>query len=121
MKHEESVYSSTLDLGTLKQIVRMACGNAEISPVRFDALEDAPDLAVLVEKNSLLGGSSAVQIHLNDEGDHRLIGIVALGNSGLERAWGGARNTVSLTGSRKLAAAVADAVRQHDVDVKQVG
>lgn len=121
MKQEESVYRSRLDVGTLKQIVRGAVGNAEISPVQFDALDDPPDLAVLVEKGSLLGGSSAIQIHVNDEGDHRLVAIVALGNSGFERAWGGARNTVSLGGSKKLAAAVALAIQQRDSALQQVG
>jgi hypothetical protein len=121
MKQEESVYRSRLDVGTLKQIVRAACGNAKISPIQFDALEDPPDLAVLVEKNGVIGGSSAVQIQINDEGDHRLFAIVALGNSGLERAWSGARNTISLGGSKKLAFTVIDAVRQRDSALQQVG
>ncbi|GAB2559475.1 hypothetical protein [Leucobacter ruminantium] len=121
MKQEENIYRSSLDVGSLRQIVRAACGNATISPVQFDALDDPSDLAVLVEKNGLIGGSSAIQVHVNDEGDHRLLAIIALGDSGFARAWGGARNTVSFGGSKKLAATLADAVRQHDAALLQIG
>ena len=121
MKQEEAVYRTRLDLGAVKQLVRVAVGNAEISPVQFDALDDPPDLAVLVEKGSLLGGSSAVQVHINDEGDHRLVAVVALGDSGFARAMAGARNSVSFAGSKKLAASIVDALRQRDNSVQQVG
>ena len=121
MKQEEAVYRSRLDVGSIKQVLRAAVGNAEISPVEYDALDDPADLAVLVAKNGLIGGASAVQVHVNDEGDHRVIGIIALGDSGFARAWGGARNTVSFGGSKKLAATIADAFRQRDSALQQVG
>ncbi|WP_156762103.1 hypothetical protein [Microbacterium karelineae] len=121
MKQSESVYSSVLDIGTLKQAVRAAVGNAEISPVQFDALDDPPDFAVLVEKQGFIGGASAIQVHVSDDGERRLVALIALGDSGFARAWNGARNTVSFSGSQKLAAAVADAIRQHDSALQQVG
>ena len=121
MKQDESIYRTRLDLGALKQIIREAVGRAEISPVQHDALDDPADLSVLVEKSGLIGGSSAVQVHVNDEGDHRLVEIIALGDSGFSRAMQGARNSVSLRGSKKLAAAVAETLRQRDASLQQVG
>ena len=121
MKSEESVYRSRLEIGAIKQIVRDAVGDAEISPVQFDVLDDPSDLAVAVRKHGFLSGYSAIQVLVDDEDDRRLISVIALGDSGAARAWGGAANTVSLSGSRKLAGSVVDMIRQHDSELQRVG
>ncbi|MCO7274086.1 hypothetical protein [Cellulosimicrobium cellulans] len=121
MKQEESVYRSRLDVGSLRQVLRGACGKAEISPVQFDALDDPPDFSILAEKRGLIGGDSAIQVHINDNGDHRLVLLVALGDSGFARAMQGARNSLSFGGSKKFAATVAEAIRSADPSFQQVG
>lgn len=120
-KQAESVYRSSLDIGPLRQVLRGATGKAQISPVQFDALDDPPDFSILAEKSGLIGGDSAIQVHINDNGDHRLVSIIALGDSGFARAMAGARNSLSFGGSKRFAAAVAEAISSADPSLQQVG
>lgn len=58
-----------------------------------------PDIAVVGEGRNLIGGYWAVQAYVQDQGTHRYVELVALGQPLHERALAGARNTVSLTKS----------------------
>lgn len=127
MKQEESVYRSNLDIGSIRQVLRGALGSkVQISPLQFDALDDPPDFAILAEKNATFGAQSAIQIYINDEGDHRKIGLVALGDGAFGRMMGaanGAMNngSVKLSGGRKMITQVVDALRRQDSSLQQVG
>lgn len=127
MKQEESVYRSNLDIGSIRQVLRGALGNkVEISPLQFDALDDPPDFAILAAKNATFGANSALQIYINDEGDHRKIGLIALGSGGFSRVYGAAQgalanDSVKLAGGRKMATQVVEALRRQDSSLQQIG
>lgn len=126
-KQEESVYRSNLDIGSIRQVLRGALGGkVQISPLQFDALDDPPDFAILAEKNATFGAQSAIQIYINDEGDHRKIALVALGDGAFGRMMGashGAMNngSVKLSGGRKMITQVVEALRRQDSSLQQVG
>lgn len=77
----------------------------------LSAFDDRAAIEVVAQGGSLMGGQWAVQVYVNDRGDHREILLVALGDSGLTRAWHGARNTGSLSLSIKKRDLIADALR----------
>ncbi|MGM7422938.1 hypothetical protein [Cellulosimicrobium sp. CpK407] len=60
-------------------------------------------------------------MHINDNGDHRLVLLVAHGDSGFARAMQGARKSLSFAGSEKFAATVSEAIRSADPSFQQVG
>lgn len=121
MKSEESTYSTKLQIGQIRQVLRTALGNASISDLQFDALDEQPDFGFAAEKTGLIGGSSAIQVHVNDAGEQRHVGFVALGDGGFARAWSGARNSVSLPGSRKLVATSVEALKRADSALTLIG
>lgn len=126
-KQEESVYRSSLDVGSLRQVLRGALPNkVQISPLQFDALDDPPDFAILVEKSAFLGAQTAIQVYINNEGDHRKIALVALGDGAFGRIAGASHGAASngavkLAGGRKLVGEVVAALRRADSSLQQVG
>ena len=115
MKSEESTFVTSLSISQIRQVLQQPLGGCEIGPLNFDYLDDQiPDFSCVAEKRGLIGGSSAIQIEVF-EGEHGcLINIVAIWDSGLARAWSGFSQSVSQSGSKKLAEQVIDALRAAD-------
>lgn len=68
---DERNYRTRLDLGTLRQVVSgCLTGRIDISPLQYDALEDPDDIGVLVTRDAIFGGNAAVQVCMNDAGEH---------------------------------------------------
>lgn len=75
---------------------------AEIGPISSTVLDERADLDFLAQRKGLTG-HSAVQFFVFDRGETREVHIVALGDGGMSRAWGGLKNTLSLTKSTQWA------------------
>lgn len=98
MKTEEISVTTPLTIGQIKSALKKPIGRADVLPVQGGVLDEPADLELLVEKKTL-GGVAAVQVYAFDDGDNRRVVFVALGQSGLGRAFGGIKNTASLTKS----------------------
>ncbi|MFV0459420.1 MAG: hypothetical protein ACK5MT_11705 [Actinomycetales bacterium] len=127
IKQEGSTFLSSLDIGSIRQILRQALGpRVEISPLEFDVLDDPPDLAVLAQRYATFGAQSAIQIYVNDEGSHRSITLVALGDGAFGRMMGASNGMMNngalkLSGGRKMVAEVESALRQQDSSLTTAG
>lgn len=141
-KQEESWYSTSLDLGQIKQVLGSVLGRAEISDLRGGPLNDLPEFAILAEQQGGLfkkpnfgNGRAVAQILVHDSGDHRRIQLIALGTSAganlagawqvrnqgiLDRHAAGAAQPV-LRSSKKLVAAVIEGLTAVDPQVQRVG
>jgi hypothetical protein len=95
----------------IKQSLEGTFRGAELHPIQSSMLDSGPQAAVelLAEKKGI-GGLWAVQVYVFDNGDQRQVKLVALGDRGLSRAWGGMRNTASLAKSLKIAERAAAAI-----------
>lgn len=84
-KEESSSYSTSLELGQIRQILSRAASGAEVEPLRYSPLDDPPDVGVLVAKRmGVFKKLAAVQILADDYGDYRQVQFVALGTSAFE-------------------------------------
>ncbi|GAA2173145.1 hypothetical protein GCM10009784_06350 [Arthrobacter parietis] len=141
-KQEESWYSTSLNLGQIKQVLGSVLARAEISEMRGGPLNDLPEFAILAEQKGGLfkkpnfgNGLAAAQILVHDSGDHRRIQFVALGTSAganlagawqvrnegfMDRAAAGAAQPV-LRSSKNLVAAVVEGLNAVDPQVQRVG
>ncbi|AIY03018.1 hypothetical protein ART_3419 [Arthrobacter sp. PAMC 25486] len=82
---------------------------ADIGPVNSTVLDERADLEFLAQRKGL-AGHAAIQFYVFDRGALREVHIVALGDAGLSRAWGGVKNTLSLSKSTQWAEQVRDAL-----------
>lgn len=114
VKTEIISLQSSLSLPELKSLIQSVIGRAEVSPLENSILDNPSDFGILVEKKALMSGVSAVQVHINRDGDMNAVDLVALGDSGFSRAMGGYRNTTSMSGSIKLAEEIATSIRMND-------
>ncbi|GAA2119931.1 hypothetical protein [Kocuria atrinae] len=141
-KQEESWYSTSLDLGQIKQVLGSVLARAEISQLQGGPLNDMPEFAILAEqpgglfkKPNFGKGLAATQILVHDNGDHRRIQMIALGTSAgatLSMAWqvrnegimdrqaAGASQPV-LRSSQNMVAAVVEGLNAVDPQVQRVG
>lgn len=119
MKTSEITLRTTRSVADLGRALQTAFANARaesIDPIQsgsgaLSSFDDRADIEVVGHGGSLLGGMWAVQVYVHDQGDFREVQLVAIGDSGLSRAWHGARNTASLSLSTKKRDLVADALR----------
>ncbi|RYJ04550.1 MAG: hypothetical protein EON52_16200 [Actinomycetales bacterium] len=127
IKQDQSVYNSSLDIGAIRQVLRGALGGkVEISPIQFDALDEPPEFAILVEKRTF-ASNSAFQVYIETVNDRRHITLIALGDGGLSTIAqvastnGFNKGNVRLGKSRQLVAEVVQALRTHDSSLQQIG
>jgi hypothetical protein len=106
---------SVQELGrALQQVLAQAkAGSVEEISSGSGALsqfDDKADIQVVAE-GAVLTGMWAVQIYVVDEGATREVTVIALGEGGFARAWGGARNTLSMATSVKKRDQIAAGLR----------
>ena len=97
----------------IKQVLQAALKGADLSPIQSSTgglLDAGPQAAVelLAEKKGL-GGVGSIQVYVF-ESAQRQVKIVALGDGGMSRAFGGVKNTASLGKSVKMAEQVLAAI-----------
>lgn len=107
-------YRTALSLDALRDALRGALKEAELSALPQDVLDVPPALAFRAQKTSRLSGLGLIEVAVRENGDHRVVAIRAWSDSGLARAMQGVRNTVSAAGSRKLAGSVVEALAGSD-------
>lgn len=119
MKTSELEFTSAASVATIGRALQAACravGAEEIGAIESDSgalaqFDDRADIEVFAAGSSLFSGQWGVQVYVVDEGEIRRILLVAMGDSGLARAWGGTSNTASLGLSTKKRDQMAAALR----------
>lgn len=136
-KSENSWYSTSLDIGSIRRVLGQALASADLTSLSYSPLDDQPEFGVLAEKRFglLKNKLASAQILIHEKGDHRRIQFIALGTSvgsQLGTAWQvrnesfGTRATISkempqLGQSKKLVRECVEALSLSDPSVKQVG
>ena len=116
MKSNNLEFESSLTVQELGQTLNSSYARlkATVEPVLassnpLDTMGGSPDIAVVGTARGLVGGAWGVHAYVNDAGPHRLVELVAIGDSGFSRAFNGLRNAVSLgKSSEKMAQIAAD-------------
>ena len=81
-KIERSLYSTSLSVAQIKQILGQALSGAEIDALTFGPLDEAPAFGILAEKRvGLVRKLGSAQILVHEMGDHRRVEFIALGTS----------------------------------------
>lgn len=106
---------SVSDIGrTLQRVaadIKAEVDSIQSSSGALASFDDRVDIEVAMSGQSLIGPPWAVQVYVADEGESRAVLLVAVGDGGFTRAMGGARNTLSLSGSIKRRDTIAAALR----------
>ncbi len=115
MKTQEIVFTTAVSIEQIKQALQDVFRGAELKPLQSNTgglLDSGPkaEVELLAEKKGM-AGSWAVQVYVFNQGNQRQVKLVALGDAGMSRAFGGVKNTVSLSKSVKVAEQAAAAVR----------
>lgn len=109
MKSNEYRLQTEMTVGQIKQCVQPVMAKADIGPINSSVLDEGADLEFLAQKKGLTG-HSAIQFFVFDRGGTREVQVVALGDGGMSRAWGGIKNTLSLSKSTQWAEQVVEAL-----------
>lgn len=106
MKTAERNLRTELSVRELGQCLNDATSRLKASVTKIhdstnplDSFDRTADIAVAVQGKGKLSSAWAVQIYVYDEGDHRKIELIALGDSGFQRAMMGVQSSVSLSKS----------------------
>lgn len=110
IKTNEFQTSTILSVTEIRQRIQPALARAEIRKLKANALHVPADLEFLAETRGLRG-QAAIQVLVFDHGDIREVQVTALGDGGMARAWGGVKNTLSLSKSIQLAEGVIQALK----------
>lgn len=121
MKSEENVFVASIALSRIRQVLQQVLKGCKIEPLEFGYLDDVPDFGCVAEKPGLIGGSSVVQIAVYEDDGARQVHVVPVWDSGFSRAWSGLGNSVSQSGSKKLAERVIDALKAADPKLTAAG
>lgn len=83
----------------------------ESSSGALAAFDQRADIEIVGSGKTLLTGYWAVQVYVADEGEHRAVTLIALGDSGLSKAMHGAANSTWLSTSTKKRDEIASFLR----------
>ena len=118
MKEDAISFNSKRTVKEIGQILQNVFGQLKASSIEqidsgsgaLDQFSDRADIQVVAQGVDFMN-MWAVQVYVVDDGDTRLVELVALGDGGFTRVMAGSRNTTSISKSIKKRDAVAEALR----------